>query len=189
MQPPIENPPEGEWHCPLCPALMHDGSDFHHEFTISGNGQHFLSSDREHSVASTSRSVMEVQPTSTKSRNKKTSIRVQSNLIQHGTCALWASGHLLHSHQSRMFRFEHHDDRPRPRWLPYTRSEAFLHIGPFNKCVITPLTRPRSRERIPLTHTHFFCSGACQFHCNRMQARMCASNNGKKGRYAPKQGV
>ena len=117
------------------------------------------------------------------------SIRVQSNLIQHGTCALWASGHLLHSHQSRMFRFEHHDDRPRPRWLPYTRSEAFLHIGPFNKCVIAPLTRPRSRERITLTRTHFFCSGACQFHCNRMQARICASNNGKKGHYAPKQGV
>ncbi|KAF8907316.1 hypothetical protein CPB84DRAFT_1674945 [Gymnopilus junonius] len=72
MNPRIENPPEGEWHCPLCPPLMHDGAHISQQSTQPENGQLSpLISERQPSEASTSRSVTEVQPTSTRKRNKK----------------------------------------------------------------------------------------------------------------------
>ena len=64
MVPPLENPPEGAWHCPACPDLIPEGQE-------SANSTHqpeetkpqspFSTSRREASVASTSRSVVEVR--------------------------------------------------------------------------------------------------------------------------------
>ena len=62
MVPPLEDPPEGAWHCPACPDLIPEGQ----ESTISPHQPEplqcpFSPAKREASVASTSRSAVEVR--------------------------------------------------------------------------------------------------------------------------------
>lgn len=74
MVPPLENPPEGEWHCPQCPPVISvEESQFPPR---EEGGQPTIPSAREPSVASTSRSVLDAQPTPTKpKRTRKISTR------------------------------------------------------------------------------------------------------------------
>ncbi|PPQ98341.1 hypothetical protein CVT26_013597 [Gymnopilus dilepis] len=70
ITPPLQNMPEGEWRCPRCPPL--DGSQLDAPFGQPETAQPPTpGTEREVSVASTSRSVMEPQPTSTRGRAKK----------------------------------------------------------------------------------------------------------------------
>lgn len=70
MDPPLEDPPEGDWRCPMCPELVEDAG---HEYPLSENPQQSpVPSMREGSIASTSRSVAEVTPAPvTKARRGK----------------------------------------------------------------------------------------------------------------------
>lgn len=74
MVPPLENPPEGEWHCPQCPPVI---TDDQHQFPQPADGeQSSIPSAREPSIASSSRSALDVQPTPTKAkRGRKSSTR------------------------------------------------------------------------------------------------------------------
>lgn len=75
MIPPLEDTPEGAWHCPACPDLILEGQE-------SVNSTHqpegtqpqspYFTAEREASIASTSRSVVEVRA-SVRGRGKKRS--------------------------------------------------------------------------------------------------------------------
>uniref|UniRef100_A0A8H7Y3Q1 Histone acetyltransferase n=1 Tax=Psilocybe cubensis TaxID=181762 RepID=A0A8H7Y3Q1_PSICU len=75
MVPPLENPPEGEWHCPQCPPVIAIEQPQLIPPQEEGE-QPTIPSAREPSVASTSRSALEPQPTPTKpKRIRKPSTR------------------------------------------------------------------------------------------------------------------
>lgn len=64
MVPPLEKTPEGVWHCPACPGLLPEGQDSPNCIYQSEEIQSkspFFSGEREVSVASTSRSVLEAR--------------------------------------------------------------------------------------------------------------------------------
>ena len=73
MVPPLETPPEGAWHCPACPDIIPEGQE-------STNSAHqpeeikpqspFFTAKRETSIASTSRSVVQVRAP-TRGRGRK----------------------------------------------------------------------------------------------------------------------
>lgn len=65
VDPPFQDPPEGKWHCPICPPISLEGQPFHpnphfpdSQFPGRPQDTHQTPAvDREHSVASSSRSV------------------------------------------------------------------------------------------------------------------------------------
>jgi len=73
MVPPLENPPEGEWHCPACRDVIPEGqesSNYIYQPEEAQPQSPFFTAERESSVASTSRSVVEVRPP-TRGRGRK----------------------------------------------------------------------------------------------------------------------
>ena len=82
VDPPFQDPPEGKWHCPICPPIPPEGQQFCPNSHFPG--RHFPdqpqdtqltpAADREPSVASSSRSIAEVgtpAPPFRSKRNKK----------------------------------------------------------------------------------------------------------------------
>lgn len=59
VDPPFQDPPEGKWHCPMCPPIGHMNPHFpDSQFPDqSQDTQHTPATDREPSIASSSRSV------------------------------------------------------------------------------------------------------------------------------------
>lgn len=70
MVPPLENPPEGAWHCPACPDLIPEGQEPVNSTHEIQPQSPFFTAQREVSIASTSRSVVEVRA-STRGRGRK----------------------------------------------------------------------------------------------------------------------
>jgi hypothetical protein len=70
MVPPLENPPEGAWHCPACPELIPEGQESMNPTHQPESQSPFFTTKREVSVASTSRSVAEVRAP-TRGRGRK----------------------------------------------------------------------------------------------------------------------
>jgi len=85
VQPPIQDPPEGEWHCPECPPVLPDNIPYLPTYQNAEDVPPPPLSptvlQREPSVASTSRSVIPAQPTSTKpKRIRKSTAKVKARL-------------------------------------------------------------------------------------------------------------
>lgn len=76
MVPPLETPPEGAWHCPACPDIIPEGQESTnsaHQLEEIKPQSPFFTAKRETSIASTSRSVMQVRAP-TRGRGRKRGI-------------------------------------------------------------------------------------------------------------------
>ncbi|KAF4613588.1 hypothetical protein D9613_007898 [Agrocybe pediades] len=153
VEPPIQDPPEGEWHCPECPPVLPGNIPYPTPYQETKGIPPPASPsavDREASVASTSRSIIPAQPTSSKpKRMRKSTAKGKARLAPKAAVATDQSDHDIPPPETPMVRRRGRPPkgsvRAKPR-APSASSEAERD----DLAIRTP-RRKRPRESSPPT--------------------------------------